>query len=405
MMRASYSAAPSPESGTPSAGLAPVPRPRLHLTYLDGLRGLAAFYVLLHHLYMKVLIDAGVAPIGFPLAAFGELAVDVFIVLSGYCLMLPIVRSASAEISGGAWTFFKRRAWRILPPYFAALSISMGMLWVSHRLSLHHGMLTTTKVSGLSLGPILSHLLLVHNLKPAWAFQIDGSLWSVATEWQIYFFLPALLLPLWKRWGPVPMLACAWGLGLLPWFLHLGLAESARTWLLGLFALGMAAAGINFPRQPQEWVRRVPWGGITLCLTFFLLVIVTLRWETVAVAKPWPVDLLMGLLTATLLIHCTSFRAHQEARAVPLVLRLLESRFMVGLGAFSYSLYLIHGPILAVLIALTRHRLDANQLTLFMLVVGVPVTCAVSFLFYLLFERPVLHIRAVQSRRQREVTL
>ena len=411
MIQAPSTGVSAAEPGLADADNTPAPKPRLHLTYLDGLRGLAAFYVLLHHLYMKVAIDSEAFPFGFSLMAFGGLAVDVFIVLSGYCLMLPVVRSADAELSGGVKTFLKRRAWRILPPYYASLAVAIAMLWGSQRFSSHYGTLTTTKVSGLSPGPLLSHLFLVHNLVPSWAFSIDGAMWSVATEWQIYFFLPALLLPLWKRWGSGALLGGAWALGLLPRLLHWDFADSAHPWLLGLFAMGMAAAGASFPRRPQEWVQRFPWGAVTLGLALGLLTLVILNAAQAASSRFWPVDLLMGAVTSTLLIYCTRFRSRPEAQKTPLmktplmktplVLRLLESRILVGLGLFSYSLYLIHGPLLAALIALTHHRLDVDQLTLFMLVVGIPITVAGSFLFYSLFERPFLHMRTTVTNERR----
>ena len=376
---------------------APIPKLRLHLTYLDGLRGLAAFYVLLYHLYLKVWIETKTHPIGFPLMQFGNLAVDVFIVLSGYCLMLPIVRSANLELSGGVKTFLKRRAWRILPPYYAALAVSVGVLWASQQFNSRRGLVDTSKLFDLSPGSIISHVLLVHNLVPSWTYKIDTPMWSVATEWQIYFLLPALLLPLWKWRGSLPMLGCAWAVGLFPWFFHFGFAESARTWLLGLFALGMAAAAINFPRRPQEWVRLFPWGGVTIGLAVLLLGLLIFDTKQM---RSWPIDMLTGILTSAVLIKCTLFRTQQNAQATPLLLRLLESRILVGLGLFSYSLYLIHGPILAILIALIHHRLGANSLTLVMLIIGVPITCLGSFCFYLLFERPFLHIRAAMTSKK-----
>ena len=57
---------------------------------------------------------------------YGHLAVDVFIVLSGFCLMLPVARSGGA-LADGARGFFVRRARRILPPYFAAFTISVAL--------------------------------------------------------------------------------------------------------------------------------------------------------------------------------------------------------------------------------------------------------------------------------------
>ena len=49
-------------------------------------------------------------------------------------------------------------------------------------------------------GVVLSHLLLVHNLDERWIFKVDPPLWSVATEWQIYWLFPGLLA-VWRRHG------------------------------------------------------------------------------------------------------------------------------------------------------------------------------------------------------------
>jgi len=109
-------------------------RPRVKLEFLDGLRGLAAFYVLLHHLYDPFGIPRALT---YPLSIlrFGHYAVGAFIVLSGYCLMLPIVRSTDGKISGGTFHFFKRRAMRILPPYYAALILSLVWLFSTRKLT------------------------------------------------------------------------------------------------------------------------------------------------------------------------------------------------------------------------------------------------------------------------------
>lgn len=73
---------------------------------LDGLRGLAALAVVLHH--------HGVAGLGHP-------AVMVFFVISGYCITAATVAAlASGSASFGA--FMARRMRRIFPPYLFALA-------------------------------------------------------------------------------------------------------------------------------------------------------------------------------------------------------------------------------------------------------------------------------------------
>src|SRR5579872_5149061 len=83
-----------------------LPEPRVRLDFLDGIRGLAALYVAFFHVAGALAklspADAARTPALALLAArglsFGHQAVGVFMVLSGYCLMLPVVRSADGQL-------------------------------------------------------------------------------------------------------------------------------------------------------------------------------------------------------------------------------------------------------------------------------------------------------------------
>ena len=93
--------------------------------WLDGLRGCAALFVVLHHMWLSSWPffpnDRGPWFLGWLL--YGHLGVAVFIVVSGYSLTLAPVRAGGA-LKGGARRFLRRRAWRILPAYWAALTLS-----------------------------------------------------------------------------------------------------------------------------------------------------------------------------------------------------------------------------------------------------------------------------------------
>src|SRR5689334_14248080 len=86
------------------------------LAFLDGIRGLAALYVVFHHAYLFTRSDRSSA-ITQELWGQGRVAVDIFIVLSGFCLMLPVVQSSVKCVPGGFLKYFLRRAARILPAY------------------------------------------------------------------------------------------------------------------------------------------------------------------------------------------------------------------------------------------------------------------------------------------------
>lgn len=364
--------------------------PALRLAYLDGLRAAAALYVVLFH--AGVGFSTGELPL---LArsirrclAFGHHAVAVFIVLSGYCLMLPAAR-ADGRVSGGLRGYLGRRAWRILPPYYAALLGSILLLWVIPALQIPTGTIWDDSSPAFGRGPIVTHLLLVHNLFPNWIYRINGPLWSVATEWQIYFFFPLVLLPIWRRVGAVATIVVGFTIGCAPLLLAPGVAARWIPWYLGLFALGMCAAGIGFsPRAFERRLReRVPWKIVVLVL--LASCVLGGMFFVNAWFRLMPLsDALVGATTAALLVHYTQCKVSDAEGDLPTLLRILESRLLVRLGHFSYSLYLTHLPIVALCYwALRPPALSGGLHMAAMIAFSVPASLAVGYAFFLIFER------------------
>ena len=103
----------------------------------------------------------------------------------------------------------QRRARRILPNVLCGASFIRAFCWSpAIFLARYTGSKRSIAASDLNPGDLISHLLLVHNLSSAWFHQINAPLWSVATEWQIYFLLPLILLPLFRRAGIAVTLVC-----------------------------------------------------------------------------------------------------------------------------------------------------------------------------------------------------
>lgn len=365
----------------------------LRLAYLDGLRAVAAIYVVAFH---SVLGFSGQELTGAwrllrRACAFGHEAVAIFIVLSGYCLMLPLVRARPERLTLSLQRFIGRRARRILPPYFVALLGSLLLIAFVPTLSIKgSGTTWDDSLPGLELGAIVSHVLLVHNWFPSFSVQINGPLWSVASEWQIYFFFPLLLLPVWRRFGMLSTLLVAGLCGYAPLWLFPAPARSAIPWYLLLFTFGMAAAAIGFSELPRARLReRMSWRWLSLgawafCAAFGLgLGKVWFAWKPVT-------DVLVGLATASLLVYLAECAraAHQPRFSL---LCVLGSRPLVALGHFSYSLYLTHLPVVAVCyFALLPAHLPPGSFALALLAVSGSASLVVAYVFHLAFERPFM---------------
>jgi peptidoglycan/LPS O-acetylase OafA/YrhL len=395
------------------------------LIYLDGLRGLVALYVVIFHAFFfqhdTLPIKASLSNqlyhlfhLADYLFQYGHLAVVVFIVLSGYSLMLSFITSSRLEpeatnnnsIAG----YLKRRARRILPPYYAALSLSVLLLVLipdlqktatqtGNVISWHN-----YELPALTPKALLTHLLLVHN----WFFDthvaINSPLWSIGLEWQLYFALAFVFLPLWRRFGSKAL----FGVGL---FIALG-AHSltaqklfyAYPGLIGIFVLGMFGAVVSFGKhQPeQSWREQLNWKGLAALagLLFLLLRVLEVAYRTNLpflnqfwprlVRIDWLQDTVVGLIVIFGLIHFA--RIYQAKPGTePWLLRLLKTEWLTSLGQFSYSLYLSHAPVLVLMgLGCARFHLAQEEAGLVVLLLGVPVSVGVAYLFHLTFERPFL---------------
>lgn len=385
---------------SPDLALAARSEQRVRLAFLDGLRGLAASYVVLHHAYLEV--DNRLDGAGLSHAAswwlawlrYGHYAVALFIVLSGFCLMLPVVRSPERSLRGGTRRYLLRRARRILPPYYAALALSIAIICLVPTMHTMRGVRWDAAIP-LTKQTVAAHLLLLHNVSATWGYQIDPPMWSVATEWQIYFLLPLLLLPVWRRAGVLAAVACAFVVGLGPHYLaHAYWFDDACPWYAGLFALGMAAATLTAPWSAASHRCAERLASPALVTALWLVAVTAVVQQDAfpgQTARLWIPDVLVGCAAASLLLFGARAAVAGRDSARPHVIRLLEWRPILWLGAISYSLYLVHFPLLSLLDApaYSAHWTPAARLAA-MYGIGVPLCLAAAYRFHLLFERPFL---------------
>lgn len=166
---------------------------KLHLPFIDGLRGIATLAVFLFHAngaafdrwefgwdgWFRDYSVAAPFLVSFPLT-YGWCGVPIFFVISGFCIHLSHQKSPRDGWSG----FWQRRFWRIYPPYLVAV-IVFFFLWPPGNFS---GMGDLSRQRQL-----WSHLSLVHNLDARTFSGINASFWSIAVEAQLYLVYPLLV--------------------------------------------------------------------------------------------------------------------------------------------------------------------------------------------------------------------
>lgn len=386
-MSAAIQAQISPSHSSSAAG-------RLNLGHLDGLRAVAALSVVLHHCLSTIWSDGShPAPLWASLIFFGH-AVPVFIVLSGFCLMLPVVRG-DGSLRGGAAAFFKKRARRILPVYYVAISFSLlldffllgkktGGIWDN-----------TLPVTWKSIG---IHLLLLQNFSLREFSTINYALWSLSLEWWIYFLFPPLVWA-WKRFGAGRTTAASVTASFVLWQVCIyKFHEAFSLHYIAMFVLGMLGCELAYSARPvaRLFRDRCPWKAIAWTAAGLLLL--ASSGAVRQFSSDHVVELLVGLLTLCLLVTMST-------RPDSLAKRALSYRPLIFLGSFAYSLYLVHAPLIAVIWQGGLHPLHLASVAAFLLLllVGVPVIVAGAYLFHLAFERPFMSKPPPKTEKQAEV--
>ncbi|WP_327403292.1 acyltransferase [Streptomyces sp. NBC_01288] len=349
---------------------------------LDGLRGLAALYVVLFHCWLYTFpgYPNSSAPRVLDVLMFGRLAVVFFLVLSGFSLAISPARHGWR--SGGVAQFLRRRAWRILPPYWAALAMSLVVsLYV---------------VPASHYGPPDGSSILVYGLVLQDVFFAptpNGAFWSIGVEAELYLLFPLVLLVR-RRFSAAAAVACV----TLPVIVRGLLATGANpvegdNWLAPhlapVFVAGVVGAGVVVA---SERVRRLPWGWFAVLAALPVVVVGVVQGSVWTVNHYFWVDLAIAP-AMTMLIAAVA--TGQPAFLV----RLLTARPLQILGDASYSLYLIHLPIVLVVIRrVAPHFVAPGMPTFcFTLLLGLPVSVLTAWLFSRIFELPFKRNRSWKS--------
>lgn len=368
---------------------APASLPVTRLPFLEGLRGIAALYVVFSH-FMSM--SDGRRSTGWVSHApawlynfmgyfwYGNIAVAAFIVLSGFCLQLSLFTRGNGRITN-LKDYFRRRAMRILPPYYAALAISV---WVATNITAKQNFPPFTRYVPVTNENVLAHVFLYHNFNPAWMYKINGVMWSIAVEAQLYLLFPLLVLGFFKV-GRIAVLAACAGIA---WAViaTVPVAPKLYPWFLPLFVLGMVSA--HLAHRPSKRFGHQPLlAAVVGCAALAGVYQATLQDQPLHVQ-----DSYSGVVVACLCYVLTT------SRGGPL-LKVLSLPPLVLLGNFSYSLYLMHHPIQQI-VFVNRPPWVVDEWTslVYLSTTALPIILIGTYAFHLAFERPFLPRRVLDRQ-------
>jgi peptidoglycan/LPS O-acetylase OafA/YrhL len=333
--------------------------PRHSIVLLTHLRWISALLVAFGHFRGNLLADytAGGGPLKtvfYFMAGFGHPAVMVFFVLSGF-LVGQKIRGLAAEPSPDLRSYLIDRTARIFVVALPAIAWSLLLLGLVVWLAPH-----SQAVAGPSWSVTLSKPL-EQDLNPlVWLGtaamlntialptpQIEAPLWSLSCEWTYYMMAIAGVALLKRRWSwTIPYALVLTGLS--AWF-NPGVLLNGLVWLMGL-----AASLVS----DHSWFR----GRITCGLA----VAIGAACFALSRSPAFP-DLALGLGIAILVAH----RAWRTWS--------FGARFGERIAGFSYTLYVIHFPITAVIAACLTQRFAFGPAGMGAVLGGVALSLAVAF--------------------------
>jgi peptidoglycan/LPS O-acetylase OafA/YrhL len=361
------------------------PQP-LRLKSLDGARGLAALIVLIHHCALTVpefanLYLAGYLPAegtliwwltATPLKIFtaGSEAVLLFFVLSGLVVSLPVLRAKTFDWAA----YYITRTLRLWLPVAASLLLAA----VCVTLVIRDPSVPVSKWVAMSDVPLLEWPEVVGGFDAVRGpTRINNPLWSL--QWEFIF---SLLLPLFvgiavvlRRWTVATVTICT-ALTVVGMMNAIGYLSYLSAFLAGAaLAIPVMARTRLYRPSRAPIMSEALWLGCLLVGVLFMCA----YWSLLMGRVPDPFALAVGkalaLPGAALVVLSAVF-----SRTVA---RFLEWGPVQWLGRISFSLYLVHVPIV-----LMFSRLLGADHWMRSLLFAVPATFAVAYVFSRLVELP-----------------
>ena len=348
---------------------------------LDLLRAIAVLWTMQFHGF----IVGGLGPNWRWLERYGWMGVDLFFVLSGFLIGGQLLRPLAKGVAPSLRDFYLKRVFRILPAFWAVLAVYL--LWPGFR-----------EAPGME--PWWKFALFFVNLDINYAANAAFShAWSLCVEEHFYLLFPALALLLARKpsaikFWVVCLVVLLGGIALRTGvWLHDDATQPQRPWFVediyyptwnrldGLLSGVMLAAWQAY--RPAAWARaaqhanRFALAGIAvLALAMWLF---RDRVGLLGTSIGWPV---LSLALARLVFAGAQTHGILGSRKLPGV---------AWIATISYSLYLVHKPVYALVQAHWGALLEGRGV-LAWAAYGAVSLLAAALLHYMV-ERPGLRLR------------
>ncbi len=360
------------------------------------LRGVAILAVFVQHLgdrfmgaweaAVQATLPQALVPVALTIVHHAFWGVDLFFVLSGYTLAKGYLSRYARGLTLPAGEFLRRRAKRILPAFFVAVALTVGV---------HHQVISAP-FFGASIG---LHALLLQGYVSDTFPVLIGASWSLTTESHFYLVMPWLAVGLLRPSTPwsrrlaltVLILVGVWLSRALLCAIYVD--PEVRTWAFELtqrrlftsridqFVLGMLAAYLD-----DRALLTKPGRAAGLVALSVVAIVVAFYFEGAHYLEPLGTlpYALLSVGTATLVLGVTSLPVALSKGVV--------ARAFGALGLVSYGVFLYHQLVLGAVGALFPGSATVG-LSLLVGGLALGVSFVVGLLSFRFVERPFLEAR------------
>ncbi|MBR0205664.1 MAG: acyltransferase [Clostridia bacterium] len=370
-----------------------------HVDVVDGIRGLTVLMVLWFHFWQQTwfmpnyptpwLSFLGITNLTpSHIRWVGYIFVDMMVLLSAFCLTLPVARSMLLGAGmDDACAFYKKRFARIYPSYLLAVLISFGFqIYWNHYPTVSY-----------AVRDLISHLTFTHMFRAdTYVYApINGVLWTVGLEVQFYVLFPLLV----KLFRKSPLLFWGTLTGFGGWFIFqyalkqqpVNMQVNQLPTFLPVFANGMLAAYLFTWYCVKVPYKRL-WGAFFTVLAVVGAVLIR---SQIVSAQMYPQDKQLWQLEHRIVLSlCFTLFLLSAALSWRPLRWLFSNPVARFLGAISYNLYLYHQRLIVLLRMSLGFQSGADvaaagtKMQIFLTLEGLGLSLVLAAALTYLWERP-----------------
>lgn len=342
------------------------------ITSLDGVRGWASLVVVIYHCSLIAMphldnsLAAWLTQSPAKLAFAGTEAVLVFFVLSGFVVALPVLRD------GFSWLrYYPTRVLRLYLPVWASIVLATALITLVPRdpsTMPEDSWMQNTQATSVTWGSFFDEALLLTK-----SYDINNVLWSLRWELIFSLALPAfVVLAVVLRRHALIAAVVASALTVVGRIIDVEALVYLPVFMLGTL---MAVRLDDLLR----WVRRPRHAAFWPCLMAIALAMLIASWLARPVAAPGSIlgRTMWGLAGVGAVLVIVA------AMGWPRLRSSLERQAAQWLGKVSYSLYLVHVPLIA-----TLAYLWGSENWAVVAAVGIPASLLLAGVFHRIVEGP-----------------